>query len=127
VSPPANDASVAGSAPSPVVTDTRAVEDVLSHYRAALGRLDPSATQAVWPTVESRALRRAFDRLEEQELEFDACDIDINGLQALASCSGRARFVPKIGHRSLRSEHREWTFYLRRGLDGWLIESVDSR
>jgi hypothetical protein len=113
--------------PAPVVADRRAVEDVLSRYRAAFGRLDPSATQAVWPTVESRALRRAFDRLQEQELEFDACGIDINGLQALASCNGTARFVPKIGNRNMRSEPRVWVFYLRKGVDGWIIESVDSR
>jgi hypothetical protein len=100
---------------------------VLGRYRTAFTALDADAARAIWPTVDARALGRAFDQLKEQELEFQTCNIVVNGLRATAACDGRARYVPKVGNKSLRDEHRHWTFSLRRVEDSWLIESVASR
>jgi hypothetical protein len=111
----------------PVVPDTRAIEGVLGRYRAAFSGLDASAARAVWPTVDSRALGRAFDGLEEQALAFEACEIAVSERQAVASCGGSARYVPKVGNRRPQTESRHWKFSLRKVDDQWLIEAVDAR
>ena len=96
-------------------------------YRNAFSGLDSGAARAVWPSVDVRALDRAFDRLEEQALEFENCDIDVNGPRAIASCEGSARYVPKVGNRNAQVAARQWRFNLRKVNEAWLIEEVDSR
>ena len=100
---------------------------MLGQYRNAFSVLDSGAAKAVWPSVDARALGRAFDRLEEQAFEFNRCDIAVTGARATASCAGRARYVPKVGNRSPHYEPREWRFNLRKVEEAWLIEQVDSR
>ena len=51
--------------------ETGAIHTVLGRYRNAFSGLDSGAARAVWPSVDVRALDRAFDRLEEQALEFE--------------------------------------------------------
>jgi len=72
-------------------------------------------------------LDRAFDRLEEQALEFENCHIDVNGPRAIASCEGIARYVPKVGNRNAQVAARQWRFNLCKVNEAWLIEGVDSR
>ena len=114
------------SVPSPR-PETGEIQAVLGRYRTAFSVLDSAAATAIWPTVDRRALARAFERLEEQSFEFDACQIAIDGPRAVASCDGSARYVPKVGNRTPRSEARHWKFTLRKADQGWLIEQVDSR
>lgn len=119
--PPATQAA----ALSPPASD--AIDGVLSRYRAAYNRLDSGAARAVWPSVDARALARAFERLESQTIEFDHCAIAVDGGIASATCAGSARYVPRVGRRTAQAESREWRFSLKREGSDWVIDAVDAR
>ncbi len=120
--------TVAPTPPPPVArTETADIQRALGRYRTAFSALDAGAARKVWPTVNEKALDRAFDRLETQVLSFENCLIGVTGLRAEASCSGTARYVPKIGGRNTNVERRQWKFNLRKVSDEWLIEGVDAR
>jgi hypothetical protein len=116
-------------APSPAVAvaDTEAVGSILTRYRSAFSALDANAVEAVWPSVNSRALANAFGQLESQSFDLGTCQIDVQGSRADAVCSGWASFVPKVGGNRRRVEARQWTFHLVRTGTTWLIGRVDSR
>jgi hypothetical protein len=123
VAPPA---TVAVSAAA--MADARhSVTQVLNQYARAYGALDASAARRVWPTVDERALARAFAGLESQKVSFDSCDIDVRGTSANASCRGRASYVGKVGSREPRVEPRTWQFDLKRDGDAWKIETAEAR
>ncbi len=124
---PQPDAALASMRPVPGPSDERLILDTLGHYADAYGRLDASAAKRVWPTVDAEALRRAFEGLQSQSLTFDRCDLQVNGVEAIAACRGRANFVPKIGSREPLAVSRLWTFTLRKGEAGWAIRSADAR
>ena len=111
----------------PTHEDEAQVQQVLRRYARAYGTLDATAAHAVWPSVDERALARAFSGLESQNVSFDSCDINVAGATANASCRGRASYVAKIGSREPRSEARTWNFELRRDGDGWRIENAEAR
>ena len=114
-----------GAPPAPVVPTT-AIESVLKKYADAFSARDVGAAKSVWPGVDERALARAFDGLREQRLELERCEIGIKGSTATATCVGTARYRPKVGIRSVRSERKVWTFYIgHRG--AWLIDDVEVR
>jgi hypothetical protein len=123
---PALSSSVPPAVPT-AATDTARIEAVLSRYRHAFTALDANAARAVWPTVDARALGRAFDQLVEQQLDFQNCSIVVDTARATAACGGRARYVPKVGSRSVHDEPRQWTFSLEKANGQWLIERVASR
>lgn len=102
--------------------DTDVVLAVLREYRRAYERLDVRATKAVYPSVDDRRLRRAFDDLREQQVRFASCGVIISssGAGANAWCKGDAAFRPKIGSPSYYP-NREWTFSLGREGGGWQI------
>ena len=103
------------------------MQSVLGRYASAFSTLDARRAKAVWPTVNQRNLERAFDSLEQQEFDLGECDIMVLPPRALASCDGTARYTPKVGNRSVRTEARRWTFRLRQNADEWTIENVDSQ
>ncbi len=107
--------------------DTRSVTQVLNQYARAYGQLDASAARAVWPTVDERALARAFSGLESQSVSFDDCNIDVHGATANASCRGRASYRGKVGNRDVRVEPRTWQFDLKRDGDAWKIQTAEAR
>jgi hypothetical protein len=107
-------------------SDNSRVTQVLNQYARAYGQLDPGAAHAVWPTVDERALARAFASLESQDVSFDQCDIDIKGAVASASCRGTASYVGKIGSRQARTEPRQWNFELKLHGDDWKIEKAQT-
>jgi len=108
--------------------DESRVTQVINQYARAYGRLDASAARAVWPSVDERALARAFASLESQDVSFDNCDVSVSGATATASCRGHASFVGKVGSREPRTERRQWTFELRRdGSDAWKIENAQAQ
>jgi hypothetical protein len=115
----------AEAADSPSEVDV--IERVLARYRAAFNVLDSGAAKAVWPSVDSRALGRAFDRLEAQNLEFKRCEMSVAGSNASVSCNGTARYVPKVGHRVSVVEPRQWKFELKKTGAEWIIDQVDAR
>ena len=80
----------------------------------------------MWPSVDARALERAFHALKSQELHFDRCDLTVNGGSARAACTGRAVYVPRIGKQSPRATSREWTFELKKSDERWTIASARS-
>lgn len=100
---------------------------MINQYRDAFNALDPAAARAVWPSVDSSALKRAFGQLHEQAFAFDDCQISVIGERAVASCGGTLRYVPKVGNRQARVERRQWEFNLREAGEGWAIETVVTR
>jgi hypothetical protein len=84
--------------------------------------------RAVWPTVDQRTLSRAFERLEQQQVAFDNCQINLtNNERAEANCSGTARYVPRVGSRTTRVDQRQWRFSMVKVRDEWLIGAVEAR
>ena len=104
-----------------------AIQAVLGQYRTAYRELDANAARAVWPTVDTKALRKAFDRLEQQDLVFDACQIAVTDARAVASCRGFAWYVPRVGNKNPHDDQREWEFRLRKSGEAWLIDTVSAR
>jgi hypothetical protein len=100
------------------------VAAVLNQYARAYARLDAGAARAVWPSVDERALARAFAGLASQDLAFDDCSIDVQGATANASCRGTAKYVGKIGNRQPRIEPRVWRFELHRDGEAWKIANA---
>ena len=88
---------------------------VLREYSRAYERMDVRATKAVYPSVDDRRLRRAFDDLREQQVRFASCGVTISssGAGANAWCKGDASFRPKVGSPRYYP-NREWTFSLGR-------------
>lgn len=104
-----------------------AIQTVLSQYRTAYRDLDAGAAQAVWPSVDAKALRKAFERLEEQHLIFNSCQIAVSDARAVVSCDGSARYVPRVGNRDPHDDRRQWEFTLSKIDDVWLIDKVSAR
>jgi len=103
------------------------IQRTLGRYRSAYQSLDAQAARAVWPSVDVRALARAFESLTSQELAFEACQFDIAGEAATAECRGSATYTPKVGSRAPKLESRQWTFHLRKVDEGWKIQSAQTR
>jgi hypothetical protein len=101
--------------------DEETVLRVLHDYTRAFERLDVRAAKAIWPSVDDRALQRAFEQLDGQELRFASCGVRVSGRDANARCRGEATYRPKVGSRVLRLTEREWTFNLSRENDTWQI------
>jgi hypothetical protein len=120
---PAPAAAVAPAAAAGTV-DTSAVRGVLDGYADAFSSLNADATQRVWPGVDVRGLRRAFDQLSTQNITFSRCEVNASGETAQAVCTGHATWVPKVGDRSPKSEPRTWRFALGRDDGAWVIDGV---
>jgi len=128
-------APIAASAPAPALAAAAAptadttddgglVRRALQRYRHAYEGLDARSAQEVWPAVNQTALARAFDGLQSQSLTFDACDVNLRGEAATATCRGSARYVPKVGSRDPRVESLVWNFKLHKTGSDWLIDSA---
>jgi len=126
--PPSAPVSAPSATPAGGLTaETRAVALALNRYQDAFSALDAGAVHAVWPSVDVRALAKAFDQLEDQTFELEGCDIAVAGAQAEADCGGNARYTRKVGNRTLRVEPRRWHFKLRETNGQWVIDAVDAR
>jgi hypothetical protein len=125
--PPAAVAAPSATPAGGLTAETRAVALALNRYQDAFSALDANAAHAVWPSVDVRALAKAFDQLEEQTFDLEGCDITVTGARAEAVCAGNARYVRKVGNRALRVEPRRWRFTLRQTSDQWVIDTVDAR
>src|SRR5206468_9310976 len=89
-------------------SDDQLVRTALQRYRVAYEELDARSAQAVWPSVDAAALNRAFGGLQSQRLNFDDCDVRLQGGVATATCRGSARYVPRVGSRETRVEPHVW-------------------
>ncbi|HVQ41571.1 MAG TPA: hypothetical protein VMS54_05185 [Vicinamibacterales bacterium] len=112
--------------PSPEARDKAAVDSLLERYRLAFSTLN-SGVSDFWPGVNSRALDKAFNDLDQQRFEFDQCRVQLNGAQADATCTGTATFVQKVGNKTPRTQPRQWSFRLVRAGNRWIIDSVQVR
>jgi hypothetical protein len=106
--------------------DEARVSDVLSAYARAYNQLDASAAHQVWPSVDERALARAFSTLSSQTISFADCKISVKGVTAIAACRGYATYVGNVGARAAHTEPRQWRFDLRRDDQGWKIDRTDT-
>ena len=107
--------------------DERGIYQVLQRYERAYEHLDVNAARAVMPSLNARALARAFDGLKAQALEFSHCRVAMELAEATAICGGSASYVPRVGRQSARTESREWTFRLRKVDHDWLIAKAEVR
>ena len=124
-------AAPAASAPSGNDTgsDQRAdvaVRRTLARYEAAYSDLDASAARAVWPTVDQRALARAFDGLASQRISLNDCDVVVTGATARATCSGAATWTAKVGGQQA-TQARRWSFELKDAAGSWQIVRAEAR
>ncbi|HTV01297.1 MAG TPA: hypothetical protein VMF13_12190, partial [Luteitalea sp.] len=104
------------------------IRSVLARYGDAYSRLDAAAARAVWPTVDARALSRAFSTLRSQALVLEQCEIAVTGDRAEAACRGTSTYVPAVGEARLRREPRQWRFELARTDEAtWQIRNAQSR
>jgi hypothetical protein len=97
------------------------VRQLIDRYAVALERLDVGAAQAAWPTVDGKALKRAFGQLASQRLTFQSCGITISGSTANARCRGRATYQPRVGSGPVQLASREWTFDFSKQDTDWRI------
>jgi hypothetical protein len=121
--------SLAGT---PVLTEAMAEDQesvlrVLREYETAVERLDARAAKAVWPSVDQRALGRAFSGLASQSLALKDCGVTVAGEEAQANCRGVATYLPKVGRRRPLNATHEWTFTLSKAQGAWEIASLDVR
>jgi len=107
--------------------EIRAIEHVLDRYSTAFSTLNARAAVEVWPTVDQKALARAFESLDGQNVSFHDCQIATAGVRAEVACTGTARYVPKVGYRGRRPEPHRWSFSLHKANDEWLIDRVEAR
>jgi hypothetical protein len=104
------------------------VRATLKQYEQAYERLDADAVRAVWPSVDTRALARAFHDLKSQALVFDSCDVSLATARAASvACRGRATYETRAGEQSARTEHLEWTFQLQKMNEEWRIVKAVTR
>jgi len=132
--PPASPPAAVAVAPAATVPtapavdlDERAIREVLEGYRHAVSELDLAATRRMWPTVDERALARAFAGVETQQVAFDDCRIATGASEAQAVCGGTVRYVPGVGSRTTQLVRRQWTFTLRQDAGQWRIQRIDTR
>lgn len=110
------------------VTDIRTVErdkvrSVLSRYENAFSQLDAAAAARLYPSVDRKALSRAFGTLSSQQIQFDDCRIQVTQSTARATCAGKASWTPKVGG-GAKEQARRWQFDLKQVAGDWQIGSV---
>ena len=111
-------------------TDTAAsdgIADALQHLQRAYEQRDATLVKAVWPTVNERALARAFDGLRSQSVTFDRCQLNVSGAAGEVECRGVTTYVPRVGGQYQRTESRQWKFRVQKGGESWVITSAAAR
>jgi hypothetical protein len=116
--------NVATPSVSLVSLEENGVRQTVRRYQQAYGDLDVVATAAIWPSVDHRALSRAFNSLKSQDLSFESCKTTMDGSSATVVCRGSIRYVRKVGAPGPAIERHEWHFTLRKLGDDWKIAGV---
>jgi hypothetical protein len=107
--------------------ETLALRDILRRYEQAYDQLDADAAAAVWSTVDSRSLARAFSLLRYQELDLDDCSIAVTESDATAQCPGRLRYARRIGDGTPKTEYHVWMIEFARRGETWRIVRVTAK
>jgi hypothetical protein len=100
---------------------------VLGRYEQAYDNLDASATAAIWPSVDVRALTRAFARLENQDLQLRNCVFAVSANDAAARCAGVLHYARRVGDRTPKIERHVWTIEFVRAGATWQIVRVTAQ
>jgi hypothetical protein len=108
-------------------TESVALDEILKRYEQAYDRLDANAAASIWPSVDSRALSRAFARLRQQDLELGSCSFAISESAATAQCSGRLGYAQRVGDTTPKSERHVWTIQFARVGELWRIVNVSAQ
>ena len=124
---PVSALSSAAPAPiaAPTVTPAAAIQRTLQGYQSAFSRLDVNAVRQVWPSVDQKALAKAFDQLKSEDLTLENCKVTVTGANAVAACGGKTEYVPKIGSKNARVERHQWRISLQQVADRWVVHQVD--
>ena len=127
--PPAAPAREIPAAATAAVISRAAIErngvlGTLRDYEQAYKALDVQATAAIWPSVDRRALARAFATIKSQGLAFEQCDVQVVDSVATARCRGTIQYVRRIGSPVPRSAHQQWLFRMRKLGDEWKIDEI---
>src|SRR4029453_15516714 len=93
-------------------TERARVRAVLTGYENAFSQLDADAAARLYPSLDHRALSRAFSTLSSQQILFENCQIQVAQSTAHASCDGTASWTPRIGGGS-RTQPRRWQIDLK--------------
>ena len=123
--PAAPPAVAAAPRPTAAVEQTAVIANV-QEYTQAYDAMDVSAAAAVWPSVDRRALARAFGTLKSQDLRAWRLRGDDPGGNATARCRGTVAYVRKVGDSTPRTGHQQWVFRMRKIGDEWIIDTLDA-
>jgi hypothetical protein len=104
-----------------------------SSSRQSVGDI-PSRVPAIW--LESHPVATSFEPLRQgvpanatvdavEAINFDRCEIDVQGAHAVASCQGSTRWL-FAGATPYAATHR-WRLSLRKVNNAWQIHEVESR
>ena len=126
IAPPARPNTSAPAPSTPIRDERLAIRTTLNRYESAYNRLDVDAVRTIWPSLDQRALTRAFDNLSSQRVALQNCDVEVAGNTARANCSGNAAWTPKVGG-GVRTSARNWTFDLSESEGAWRIVHVQAR
>ena len=107
--------------------ESSALAQVLGHYEQAYDRLDATGAAAVWPSVDARALSRAFARLQTQDLNFGNCTFSVSASDAAARCAGVLRYARRIGDTAPKIEQHVWTIEFARAGETWQIIKISAQ
>jgi hypothetical protein len=107
--------------------ESSALARVLGHYEQAYDRLDAHSAAAVWPSVDARALSRAFARLQSQDIDFGNCTFSVSASDAAARCAGVLRYAQRIGDTALKTEQHIWTIEFARAGESWQIVKISAQ
>jgi hypothetical protein len=129
VSPPVADPAPPADIALPAGEESASdgIAEALKHLQIAYERRDATLAKEVWPTVDERALARAFDGLRSQSVTFDRCQLNVSGAAGEVECRGVTRYVPRVGGQYQRVESRQWRFRVEKAADSWLITSAAAR
>jgi hypothetical protein len=119
--PPAN--AEGGGVLSP---ESAALSRVIGRYQTAYSTRDADAAAAIWPSVDRRALNRAFKRLQDQELDLERCTYAVSSASATARCDGTLRDARRIGDTSPKAEQHTWTIEFVKKGSTWHIVRVSA-
>ena len=106
--------------------EEHAVRRTLLSYEEAYEELDVTAAADVWPSVDRRALSRAFATLKSQGLDFESCAITVSDSQATVACHGTLQVVRKVGNTVPLKADQHWLFKMRRLAGMWKIDEVST-
>jgi hypothetical protein len=99
----------------------------LKRLQLGYARRDATLVKQVWPSVDERALARAFEGLRSQNVTFDRCETRVTAPTGEMQCHGVTTYVPRFGAQAARSESRQWRFRMEKNGENWVIDSVTAR